>query len=421
VALAPRLDFDAVPTFSIFRDLIRQNIGHFPDFSCDSVTLSGHRIRVFYDPPSAEILLSERALARYLRVADILVAALQRKNAEFIANCLCIEAGGEFLISNRFQGLALIAHGFKSVHVRRLSVRKGLESATTAAQDPNEVLPLISLLLPLAHEIGHLPQAQAFCPKAVMGEEFLETFRVNYEEVKSFTGEFDYATSLADKRSPINLATLRQEIAADYFATCALSTLFAKTNMGQEYPITPLTFGLLLFPIAMAFEDLSLGRGRSPRAIQEASLAMQCRQSVLIDSLRACLKSFFEQRPNRENVFEVIDATINRVHEQLYALQLWMWGGMRSYIELVNKMSSWDFAQVLAYAREATPDVRQQLGVANYISVLLNDLDAYPLSSENEESLRAYTSALMTFDSVVIDGENAVRLIRKAQSPGGIS
>jgi hypothetical protein len=420
MAFALESGFDTVPSFATFRDLVRQDIGYFPNFSCEDVGLSGHRVRVFNDPPSAEILISEGALARYIRIGDILVGAMQRQSIDFVANCLCVETGGELLISNKLQGLALVAHGFKTLKMIRLSKKETLERAVRDSRDQSEVLPLVSLILPLAHEIGHLPQAQAFCPKDVMGNNFLETYRINYKRVLSFTGEFDYAASFSNKSSPLNLATLRQEVAADYFATSILSTLFAKTTIGQQYPISKLTTGLLMFPIAMAFESLSTGRERTASEIREVTLAMQCRYSLMIDSIRASIKSFFGKRPDREKLFELIDTEINRIDDLLYALQEGMWMGMRRYSAFAKKVASWDSAQVFAYAREATPDEERQINVANYISVLLDEIDPYPLSKGNEAYLRSYSNVLMTFDTAIIDGEN-VRLIRSPRNSGDAS
>jgi hypothetical protein len=84
---------------------------------------------------------------------------------------------------------------------------------------------------------------------------------------------------------------------------------------------------------------------------------------------------------------------------------------MVSLNEIANRVAVWNNDEVLKYAREAMPDVRQQISVANYISALLGEVDAYPLSAENEASLRAYSDGLMTFDTAVIEDDN-IRLIR---------
>jgi hypothetical protein len=67
-----------------------------------------------------------------------------------------------------------------------------------------------------------------------------------------------------------------------------------------------------------------------------------------------------------------------------------MWAGMRSYSEFASRVVSWSNDEVLA-AMKTTPDVEQQITVANYIEALLEDLDAYPFSRDNEAALRTYT------------------------------
>ncbi|HXA35102.1 MAG TPA: hypothetical protein VNW26_02105 [Steroidobacteraceae bacterium] len=403
---------NAIPTFDTFRKLIEQNVGYFPDFSFDRVSRSGHRVRAFTDPPSADIRLSEQALARYISITDLLDGTMRRKSAEFASDCLCIVGGAEFLLGNKFQGLALVAHGFRRVLLNRMPTKEIIENVAKRSQDPDDILALISVLLPLAHEIGHLPQAQAYCPKPVMGDEFLETYRINYDRIIGFTGEFDYTTSFFDRTSPINLETLRQEVAADYFATCAISALFGETKVGQPYPIQAMTFGLLMFPIAMAFESLCLGQGRSARSIQETTLAMQCRKSLLLDSVRGCIKSFFAERSDREELFKIIDDETGRISAEFYGLQQWVWAGMRTYSEFTNKVALWSNDEVVAYALQSTPNVQQQIEIAHYISLLLDESGVYPLLKENADSMREYSNALLTFDTIIVE-QDGIRLIRQ--------
>lgn len=386
------MNLDELPSFSVFCDLVQHRIGFMPSYLWHDVGLSGHRVRVFENPPGAEIRLSKMALARYIRISDIFSGALQRNSTNFLHDCLCIEAGSYELLSNRLPGLALVARGFKRVLITRIPAVTSLENLLKSAQ--REVFPLISLLLPLAHQIGHVPEAQALCPKATMEDVFLETLRINYERVAEFSGKFDYSTSLSDPTSPVNLAALRQEVAAEYFATCALCVLVAKTlSPGEAYPIRTVAAGILMFPIAMAFEALCLGKPLNIRILQDITLAMECRYSVLVDGVRGSIKSIFKTQPDRQEVFQIIDDEIDDVHLQLYNLQQLIWPAMTAYSEFLSEAAEWNVDKVLKYAREATPDIRQQLAIAEYISVLLNEVDSPHLFEENEGFLKGRSDA----------------------------
>jgi len=377
------VNLEALPRFSVFCDLVQHTIGFRPSYLWDDDRLSGHRVRVFENPSGAEIRLSKTALARYIRISEILFGAMQRNTTNFAHDCLCIEAGGHHLLSNQIQGLALVARGFKRVLVTRIPAITTLDNFLDSAK--KEVFPLISLLLPLGHEIGYIPEAQALCPKAIMGNVFLETLRIGYERVVGFTGKFDYSTSFFDPASPLNLAVLRREVAADYFAICTLCLLVAKTLApGEAYPIRTVAGGTLIFPIAMAFEAICLSKSLTIRSLQGITLAMACRFSVLIDGIRGSIKSAFKHQPDKQEVFQIIDDEIDDVHRQLYDLQQLIWPAMTSYAEFLNETAEWELDRVLKYAREATPDIRQKVAIAEYISVLLNEVDSPQLFEENE-------------------------------------
>src|SRR6185312_302317 len=143
---------------------------------------------------------------------------------------------------------------FQRIRFRKIPHDAVLRSALDQSATGNNIPALINLLFPLAHEIGHLTEAQQLCPGAIRGDDFLETYRINYERVRPFTGDFDYARHLHDETSPLFLQTLRDEAGSDFFAAAAMTRLFARS--GDDYPLTAIAGSIFQFPLTMTTEAL---------------------------------------------------------------------------------------------------------------------------------------------------------------------
>jgi hypothetical protein len=317
----------ALPGFIAFRHLIRNNLGIFPDITFDRTGLSGHRVRFYQDPPAVELRYSERALARSIELADLVVQAKQKNSAAILAAGLFAMRGAEFLKKNRFAGLAFVVRAFRDIRFEAFPHSVVVAKAIESGGKPGATVSLINLLLPLAHEIGHLPEAQRFCPRDILGDKILETYRINYRQVAQFTGTFDYEAALDDPNSPLNLKIVREEVASDFFAALALSNLIAQSfkKAGNEFPLDVLGQGLLLFPLVMALDALCFKDVAPKRFLQEITLAMHCRYSVMIDSLRGCSKAIFQSQSNFKDVAAVIDEAVDRYVEDFDALYRLTW------------------------------------------------------------------------------------------------
>jgi hypothetical protein len=146
-------------------------------------------------------------------------------------------AGSELPLRNVFSGLALVAHAIDDAGFVRLPHDQIIERAI-AALDGGSVIALPNVVFPLAHEIGHLPQAQALSPRAIQSDELLETYAINYHQVHGFTGEFDYSSSLDDTGSPLSLAIIREEAASDFFGVASITNLVRQsTKVGVRFAV----------------------------------------------------------------------------------------------------------------------------------------------------------------------------------------
>jgi hypothetical protein len=137
-----------------------------------------------------------------------------------------------------------------------------------------------------------------------------ETYRINYNLVRGYTGEFDYKASITDPTRPLNVGVLREEVASDYFAVCATVALINdQFGNREEYPLIIVIAVMLMFPLILMLQGLS-SRG-THRERQEITLAMQCRSSVITDSVRANLKRTFRKRI--EKVGPITDEHVNAI------------------------------------------------------------------------------------------------------------
>jgi hypothetical protein len=393
----------ALPQFETFRDIVAQNIGYFPNISYDRTGSLRHRARIYRDPPAADILYSERALARYIELADLVFSAKQRDSTRLLVGGLLATVGGDLLRRNAFVGLAFLACGFREAEYKKLPHGEIIGTACSGA-DREEIFPLINLLLPLAHEIGHLPEAQALCPPVILTDELRETYRINYEMVRRFTGHFEYVEGLTNPQSPLNLSILREEAASDYFGVCAMTWLSRNIRKtGDEYPLGNIAGALLTFPLVMGLEALCFKDLRSTRELQEITLAMQCRYSLIIDSLRTAVKFMFTK--NVEETHAEIDRWIDATTKYIDVLYATTWKAFLIYAKDVGALVKLTPAEVLKVVSETAENVKARLGMAEYLSTLSKEVHGYSITPENEDKLESYSYSLRTFDSIILDGE----------------
>lgn len=407
-------NFSETPEFTLFRAIVAENIGYVPQIRFDGSSLAGHRVRIYSDPAGVDVHYSQRSLARYIELTDFFLGAKERNSTELLAAGLLVLRGSDALRQNKGQGLALMACGFqktttllhglgfKEIVKRQLTPR---ESGSRA-----EVLRLINLFLPLAHEIGHVPEAQALGPQVLQSEDISETYRINYERISLFTGEFDYASAMRDPQSFLYLPTLREEMVSDYFAVGCLCWLIARLGRtGEHFQLDELVTGLLLFPLLMGLQAVCLGVGRSWRAIQEITLAMHCRYSIMVDTIRCLLKGLFGERDDRVAVFAMIDDSINRAHQQFVAWYDMSWRAIASFAKEAESVANMDEAAVVACTRQIKSSMERCHAMAEYLDVVSADLEGFSVNSHHANQLRTYGSYLRSYNTLIVDEEGFLR------------
>jgi hypothetical protein len=405
-------NIEEIPSFDQFRDLIIENIGYFPKFQYDKKGLSGHRMRVFRDPPAADIRYSERALVRYISLVDLILGAIERNKIEALTSGLCLLRGGELLRHNRFAGLGFIAKAFSSnIKFVQLGPQQVVENALKASSQCGSMTAIINLLLPLAHEIGHLPESQALCPRPIHSDAFHETYSINFEMVRRITGEFDYKSSLSNPESPLNLTVLREETASDFFAVASMTYLAMRcTPNGEEYPLIEVVSGILMFPLVMGLESIALKENASRREVQDIILAMQCRYSVMIDSVRACIKSQCRHKSNYVEIEHVIDSCINDLVAKFDKFHCSVWDAFYEYLRINEQFVSYSEAEILELVREIRAIPHKAIAMADYLEALAKDVHGYSINAENEANINGYSLSLKTFDTIILEGENVLFL-----------
>lgn len=400
---------DSIPAFGEFRKLVTENIGYFPSFHYDRNGLAGHRMRVFRTPPAADIRYSERALVRHICLADVIALAVVQNRSEPLTRGLCLLSGGELLRRNRFVGLAFIASAIHDYNFVQLGPRPVVDAALKAAHEQGAWRSVINLLFPLAHEIGHLPESQALCPAAIHGDAIHETYSINYNQVRKFTGEFDYQTSLLNPESPLNLTTLRQEAASDFFAVAAMTHLPMRcASLGEAYPLDEVVFGVLTFPLVMGVESMALRWGVGTRDLQDITLAMHCRYSLIIDSVRAAIKAQFRGRQDSAEVARLIDSVVDHHVRQFDSWHVVVWEAFRGYFRLCQRFAQYSNDDILQDLRESRVDARRSLAIAAHLEMLADDVHGYSIYAENQQELREYSHLMRTFDTIVMHGKNAL-------------
>ena len=67
----------------------------------------------------------------------------------------------------------------------------------------------------------------------------------------------------------------------------------------------------------MALEAICLQEQPTTRSIQDSVLAMSCRLSVLIDSVRAAAKSLFAGQSDVETAHRTVDQTVDSIAQEV--------------------------------------------------------------------------------------------------------
>ncbi|ODA28186.1 hypothetical protein [Planctopirus hydrillae] len=407
----PKQSIESIPAFDAFRNLLVENIGYFPTFHYDRNGLAGHRMRIFRTPPAADIRYSERALVRYICLADIITLAVSQNRAELLTSGLCLLAGGELLRHNKFAGLAFIASAFRDHNFVQLGPRQVIDTAIRAAHKQVAWRAVVNLLFPLAHEIGHLPESQKLCPAAIHSDAIYETYSINFEQVRGFTGNFDYRASLLNAESPLNLPTLRQEVASDFFAVAAMTHLPTRCASSDEvYPLDEIVAGILTFPLVMGAESMALKWGAGKLELQDITLAMHCRYSVIIDSIRASIKAQFRGRQDVAEVCRVIDSAVDHNVSQFDSWHLVVWDAFLDYFRLCQRFAQHSIDDILQMLRESRADARRSLAIASHLEMLADDVHGYSIDPDNHKELHEFSLKMKTFDTIVLRGRNALLL-----------
>ena len=398
-----------ISTFDTFRDIVVENIGYFPNFHYDEGGLAGHRMRVFRNPPSADIRYSERALARYIAIADIIFTGINQHKPEPITSGLCLLSGGELLRQNKFIGFAFIATAFLDYNFVQIPPRQVVDIAIKETEGQGAWHAVINLLFPLAHEIGHLPESQNLCPAAIYSDAIYETYSTNFNQVRRFTGDFDYKSSLQNPRSPLNLTTLRQEAASDFFAVAAMTSLALKsTTPGEQYPLSEVVAGIFTFPLVMGIEAIIQRWGLDKRAVQDITLAMHCRYSLIIDSVRGGLKFPFRGRTNAGEIERYIDSEVDQFVNKYDNFYVLLWNAFLEYLQLSHQFAKYTDNEVINLLRKAKMQPHKSAAIAKHIEMLADDVHGYPINSDNHTKLREYSQAMKTFDRIILLGKNAL-------------
>jgi hypothetical protein len=393
--------------FDLLRAVVTENIGYFPQIRYDRTGRYGHRTQIFDD--GVELEFSERAIARHIELGDIVLNAYQRKSRSGLVAGMCLMFGGELLRNNSSAGLAFVARALRDVGMRKLPHAEIIGRVVDAAKSGASVIQLVNLLLPLAHEIGHLPESQALCPKAILGDDLLETYRINYNRARSLTGEFDYASSFNDSNSRLNLALLREEAASDFFSVACMSHVVRRTlPAGADFPIAELAFGILLAPVVTALEEMFLKDLSSKRELQELILVMQCRFSLMVDSLRACVKTLFHHQTNYAAMEPVIDAAIDGMTEEIDKIGDLTWEAFRDYIVVCRELRLLDEQGVLDYVGRSVGDANRSILMADYLDRMSEEMHGYPISVASQAALNAHSEALRTFDAIILAGDKVI-------------
>jgi hypothetical protein len=405
----PWADIVATEEYALFREIVTQNIPQYPDIRYDRSGRSSHRTRNFTDG-EAEINISERALARYIGLLDLLLAKPGEAGEPAITAGLLAMSGGDALLQNNIYGLPLLIRGFERIRFRRVPWARTIETLIERVR-AHDTMSIVELFVPVAHEIGHVQVAQALAPRELQSDAIGETYRRSYDFVLRFTGEFNYAEACGREGSRLHLQALRAEFASDWFATNAVVSLIQRLSTpGTEFPLQMLAFALLSFPLIMALEDIVVDRVATRRDLQEATLGMQCRYSVIIDSVRDAVKGLYRHTPQYAEVEKVIDETIDEVTRVVDELHFKAWTAMLDYVRIVQEVAALSHLDVRGELNKMCT-VEQRLALAQYLDSLVQDGPFYPTLTEHVDWLAAAADRLRTFESITVDGNGGVTAI----------
>ena len=400
----------ATPEYTVFQEIVKENIGDFPNVSFSDHGLSDHRIRIFDGNRKPEIVISERAIVTSEYLGDVIFHAMNEQSVEHASRLLAVLYGIELFLRNRIQGLAFIAHGYEKLGLMRTKSSAVLSRLVDFSPQDGRVKNLTRIFYPLAHEIGHLPSSQCIAPSMLRGEEFREVIPFNYPLVDNFTGQFDFQDAQVREDSLLFISNLREEAVSDWFAMAALSFLvFRSVSTGPdkkiEFPLFDFLLSALSQSMVNGLQGMLLGSDLSVRNIQEAALAFHCRYSICIDSLRSILKTIF---PGSENV---IDDEVDRAFAETDKCFMVIHEALLELFRLQERFFELDENDVTRLISDTALECQKQVTLGNLFKQILDDSRGYPIRAGNRKFLEESWKVLLTFDTVVI-GEKGTWLKR---------
>ena len=149
-------------------------------------------------------------------------------------------------------------------------------------------------------------------------------------------------------------------------------------------------------------------RDHGKSELQQATLAMHCRYSLLIDAVRACVKSIFSARKEYAEIARTIDATIDQSVKEFDDHFELVWNGFGEFVEEFAAVSSLDDNQIVTRLKESCRDSRRRFAIAEYLETLSKESQAYPISADNLKSLKEYPELLRTFDTIIVQDDGVI-------------
>ena len=376
----PENDIRQIPAFSIFVDIVANNIGAIPEIRVDEND-SAHRIQLFRGQnPKARIIFSKRALVRYKAQKDVLDYALVKRSSDALTNGACLLIGKDLMLTNRFAGSAFITYAFtkvRSTYIKENAIfahmLQGIHEDDPAA--------IISFFHPLAHEIGHTSGAQDQAPSDINSDKLFDTYDINYKEVWPIIGSLDYKNAQKDKTSPLYLPVLREEAIADWFAVTAVFNILFIRNKNGQFNLLESLASVIMFSMVNLFGIICVNEWESTKRIQEQILAYQCRFSILIDSMRAITKTLF---PKSRSEIDVAIIEVEKLYQESFAV---IWKAGVTLMQLKRRLFTLTEQGILDYIRDTTPS-SQWIYLHLFLSGILEDSKGYALTSNNKEIMQ---------------------------------
>lgn len=401
------------PAYGRFRRIVDKNVGFFPELRFADQGLADHRVRIFGGDRVPEIIVSERALVTSEYLGDVIFDASNTGDTERAARSLAVQYGIELFLRNRIQGLAFVAHGYEVLGVMRAPIVDVLRRLADFESADTQVSHLVRVFYPLGHEIGHFDAAQALAPAIFRGDAMIEVCEFNYPLVVEFTGDFDIEAALNRPDSPLFVSHLREEVIADWFAIASLSHLVYQsvsepTEGRVEFPLLEFVLHALTLPVVNALQSLFLGKEFSKSLVQETALALHCRYSTAIDSIRGMLNAMFVQGANADAVQNQVDAAVDTAVTEMDELFRMVHGALLALYDLQKEFFEFGETEVVEALARILADPQKQVPLGNLMQQIVEDSKGYPLSRANRHFLEESWRSLLTFEKIVIDEDGRV-------------